>query len=174
MFDIGFWELALIAVVALLVVGPERLPRMAREVGLWTGKLRRYVQHVRDDIEREIQAEELKQMIRQPDGLEELEEVVGTTRETLEAARSELEAAEGESAATEPPPSPDGAAAPQPSPPGGEAASDDAGQPEALPAPGPGDGAGEERPAAAGQMFEDAAPQPAEAAAEPVPDERRT
>ena len=43
MFDIGFWELSLIAVIALLILGPERLPRAARELGLWVGKSKKMV-----------------------------------------------------------------------------------------------------------------------------------
>ena len=56
MFEVGFWELAIIAVVALLVVGPEKLPSLARTVGLYVGKIRRMVAQVKDDIEREVQA----------------------------------------------------------------------------------------------------------------------
>ena len=65
MFDIGFWELTVISVIALLVVGPERLPAMARTLGLWVGRLRRYVSHVKEDIEREIRSEELRDMMKQ-------------------------------------------------------------------------------------------------------------
>lgn len=54
MFDIGFWELVLIAVVALLVVGPERLPELVRESGRWLRALRRFVTDARYQIEREL------------------------------------------------------------------------------------------------------------------------
>ena len=66
MFDIGFWEVAVIGVIALLVVGPERLPGLARTVGLWVGRVRRYVTHVKQDIEREIHAEEMRELINNP------------------------------------------------------------------------------------------------------------
>lgn len=62
MFDIGFSELLLIAVVALIVIGPERLPKVARTAGLLSGRLRRYVNDVKADISREMQLEELKKM----------------------------------------------------------------------------------------------------------------
>ena len=52
MFDIGFWEMTLIGVIALMVIGPERLPGLVRTVGLWVGRIRRYVAQVRDDIAR--------------------------------------------------------------------------------------------------------------------------
>ena len=63
MFDIGFWELALIGLVALIVVGPERLPRLARTAGLWLGRGRRMLSSVKDEIDRELKAEELKQIL---------------------------------------------------------------------------------------------------------------
>ena len=97
MFDIGFWEITLIAVIALLVVGPDRLPGMVRTIGFWVGRIRRYVHQVRDDIEREINAEELKKTLAgQADGLEDLYEAVEETRGTLDNARESLEAAERE------------------------------------------------------------------------------
>lgn len=62
MFDIAFSELILIALVALVVIGPERLPRVARTAGHLLGRLQRYVSDVKSDINREIQLEELKKM----------------------------------------------------------------------------------------------------------------
>jgi sec-independent protein translocase protein TatB len=65
MFDIGFSELMIIAMVALVVIGPERLPRVARTAGHLLGRLQRYVSDVKSDINREIQLEELKKMQQQ-------------------------------------------------------------------------------------------------------------
>lgn len=65
MFDIGFSELMIIALVALVVIGPERLPRVARTAGHLLGRLQRYVSDVKSDINREIQLEELKKMQQQ-------------------------------------------------------------------------------------------------------------
>jgi sec-independent protein translocase protein TatB len=62
MFDIGFSELLVIGVVALIVIGPERLPRVARTVGVLAGRLQRYVADVKADINREIELEELRKM----------------------------------------------------------------------------------------------------------------
>lgn len=61
MFDIGFWEVSLIAVLALIILGPERLPGVARTAGLWIGRARRLVAEVKADIKREIDQEELRQ-----------------------------------------------------------------------------------------------------------------
>jgi sec-independent protein translocase protein TatB len=59
-FDVGFSELMVIAVVALIVIGPERLPRVARTLGHLFGRLQRYVNDVKADISREIELEELR------------------------------------------------------------------------------------------------------------------
>ncbi len=63
MFDIGFWELVLVGVVALLVFGPERLPRVAREAGLWLRKARSMVASVKSEIDHELQMEEWRQSL---------------------------------------------------------------------------------------------------------------
>ena len=60
MFDIGFSELIVIGIVALVVIGPERLPKVARTAGLLLGRLQRYVSDVKADINREMQLDELK------------------------------------------------------------------------------------------------------------------
>jgi sec-independent protein translocase protein TatB len=62
MFDIGFSELMMIAVIALVVIGPERLPRVARTLGHLAGRLQRYVSDVKADINREIELDELRKM----------------------------------------------------------------------------------------------------------------
>lgn len=62
MFDIAFTELMVAAVVALIVIGPERLPRVARQCGEWLGKLQRYVNDVKADIQREVELDELKKL----------------------------------------------------------------------------------------------------------------
>ena len=62
MFDIGFSEMLVCAIVALVVIGPEKLPRVARTVGVLAGRLQRYVADVKADINREIELEELRKM----------------------------------------------------------------------------------------------------------------
>jgi len=68
MFDIGFWELLLIAVVALVVVGPERMPRLIRVTGLWIGRATASIQSVRTEISRELRAEDLRKAISDQEG----------------------------------------------------------------------------------------------------------
>lgn len=62
MFDIAFSEILVIAVVALIVIGPERLPKVARTLGMLTGRLQRYVTSVKADIDRELRFDEIRKM----------------------------------------------------------------------------------------------------------------
>lgn len=62
MFDIAFSEMLVIAVIALIVIGPEKLPKVARTLGLLVGRMQRYVATVRADVERELRTEDLSKM----------------------------------------------------------------------------------------------------------------
>ena len=62
MFDIGFSEMMVIAVVALIVIGPERLPKVARTLGHLFGRMQRYVNDVKSDIQREMELDELRKL----------------------------------------------------------------------------------------------------------------
>ena len=63
MFDIGFWEILLILVLALVVIGPERLPGAARRAGYLVGKARRYIEGVRSEVESEFDVGEFKRLL---------------------------------------------------------------------------------------------------------------
>lgn len=62
MFDVSFAELLVIAVVALLVIGPEKLPKVARTIGALTGRVQRYVGQVKEEVNRELRFEELQKL----------------------------------------------------------------------------------------------------------------
>lgn len=81
MFDFGFSELMVIAVVALIVIGPERLPTVARTAGILLGRLRRYAADVKADISREMQLDELRKM--QQDVADRITSVESTVRKEL-------------------------------------------------------------------------------------------
>jgi len=89
MFDIGFWELLVIGVVALLVVGPERLPGLARTAGMWVGRARRFVSGVKADIDREIAADELKKALAKQANSESLYDIIEETKQTILEAHDE-------------------------------------------------------------------------------------
>lgn len=81
MFDIAFSELMLIALVALVVIGPERLPRVARTAGHLLGRLQRYVGDVKADIDREMRLDELKKL---------QEQVAGHAREMEQSVNAQF------------------------------------------------------------------------------------
>jgi len=87
MFDVGLSELMIIAVVALVVIGPERLPKVARTAGLLLGRLQRYVSDVKADINREIQLDELKTM------QQEITDQVGSLKSSVTHEMREVETA---------------------------------------------------------------------------------
>lgn len=87
MFDIGFSEMVVIAVVALIVLGPEKLPKVARTAGHLLGRLQRYVNDVKSDINREMQLEELKKLQAQvEDSARNIERSVTKEFQSAEAA----------------------------------------------------------------------------------------
>ncbi len=92
MFDVGFSELVLIAIVALLVVGPEKLPGLARQVGSWIGTTKRFVNSVRADIERELESEELKRMLNEQKS--EISQLKGMISDTQAQVNAELQETE--------------------------------------------------------------------------------
>ena len=90
MFDIGFSELIVIAIVALLVIGPERLPKVARTIGLLLGRAQRYVNDVKSDINREMQLDELKKL--QAQVTDSAREFESSVRQEFHSARDAVEA----------------------------------------------------------------------------------
>src|SRR5207245_8841916 len=93
-FDVGFSELMVIAVVALIVIGPERLPRVARTLGHLFGRLQRYVNDVKADINREIELDELRKFKSTfEDAARGFE---GTVNQTVDWVQSEVSKAETE------------------------------------------------------------------------------
>ncbi len=80
MFDIGFWELSLIGVVALLVIGPERLPGVARTVGMWIARVRGFMSSVQADIHQELgKADQLKQLLEEQTKIKSAHEIIEDT-----------------------------------------------------------------------------------------------
>jgi sec-independent protein translocase protein TatB len=84
MFDIGFGELVLIGIVALVVIGPERLPKVARTAGLWVGRMRGFVMSVKSDIDREMRAEDLRRIMDEQARSSGIHEILEETRESVE------------------------------------------------------------------------------------------
>lgn len=83
MFDIGFWELSVLGVVALLVIGPERLPGVARNVGAWVGRGKRFISSIKADIDQELRTDELKRILDKQKSMNPLHEIMEETSESL-------------------------------------------------------------------------------------------
>jgi sec-independent protein translocase protein TatB len=87
MFDIGGFELLLIAVVGLLVIGPERLPETLRTLGLWLGRLRRSFTAVKTEIEKEIGMDEVKRQLHNEAVMEEMQRIEREVKGSVDEAR---------------------------------------------------------------------------------------
>ena len=99
MFDMGFTELMIIGIVALIVIGPERLPGVARTAGKYLGKLRRFMTDVKADVESELRADELREMLsKQQDEIQSLKEVVGDVAKEVDVDVGSVEAEIGRAA----------------------------------------------------------------------------
>ena len=84
MFDIGFWELAIIGVVTLIVVGPERMPGLARTAGKWFEKISRFIGSVKADIDRELKADEMKKVMEKHAATAGMHEILEETKADLQ------------------------------------------------------------------------------------------
>jgi len=88
-FDIGFSELLVIAIVALVVLGPERLPKAARFAGLWVRRARNQWDSVKQELERELQAEDIKRQMQ--DVRQSMQDTESELRASGEAARRHVQ-----------------------------------------------------------------------------------
>jgi sec-independent protein translocase protein TatB len=103
MFDIGFSEILVIGVVALIVIGPERLPKVARTLGHMMGRLQRYVNEVKADINREVELDELRKLQSQvQSAARDIEQSVSRAAHDVESGVRSVEAELNEAAATAP------------------------------------------------------------------------
>jgi sec-independent protein translocase protein TatB len=102
MLEIGLPELILIAIVGLLVIGPERLPETLRTLGLWMGRMRRSFTQVKAEIEKEIGMDEVKRQLHNEAIMEEMKRIEAEVKSTADTARSSLN--EGIKQATPPTP----------------------------------------------------------------------
>jgi sec-independent protein translocase protein TatB len=92
MFDIGFSELIMIGLVSLLVIGPERLPKVARIAGFWIGKTRNMVASVKAEIKQELHAEELRQILKEQSDLQEFHAAINETTDAANSIKASLAA----------------------------------------------------------------------------------
>ncbi len=96
MFDIGFSEIVVCAIVALVVIGPERMPEAVRTIGLWIGRVKRSLRETRSEIERQIGVDDIRRQLHNEEIMETLEaarrdmdKILSETQHTIEAAQHE-------------------------------------------------------------------------------------
>ncbi|MDQ2076486.1 Sec-independent protein translocase protein TatB [Marinimicrobium sp. ABcell2] len=85
MFDLGFFEILVIAIVGLVVIGPERLPETVRAVGLWVGRLKRSLRETRSELERQVGADDIRRQLHNEEVMRSLEK----SRQQIEDAVQE-------------------------------------------------------------------------------------
>ncbi len=90
MFDIGFWEFALIGVITLIVVGPEKMPAIARKAGKYAGKAKRFMAKIQEDIDDELEADKIKEHLNLQDEDSNVLEVLEDTKSTLDDIKKDV------------------------------------------------------------------------------------
>ncbi|HIB28400.1 MAG TPA: twin-arginine translocase subunit TatB [Candidatus Thioglobus sp.] len=83
MFDVGFWEFALIGVIALIIVGPERMPGIARAAGRYVGKAKRFIAKIQDDVSDELEVEKFKEQLSSMDKDSNIIEIFDETKDKI-------------------------------------------------------------------------------------------
>lgn len=91
MFDVGFWELCLIGLISLLVIGPERLPKVARIAGYWIGKVRSMTDSVKQEIKEELREEEIRQLMKQQSPMDDFKHLVDETAQAADVLKTSVE-----------------------------------------------------------------------------------
>ncbi len=89
MFDIGFWEFALIGVITLIVVGPERMPAIARKAGHYIGKGKKFINKIQQDVSDEIDTDKIKEQLSFKDQDLGVTEVFQDTKNTLNKIKND-------------------------------------------------------------------------------------
>ena len=99
MFDIGFPELMMISIVALLVIGPDKLPETIRSISLWIGRIQRSFTDIRREIESEIGADEIRAQLHNESIMKELENTKNTLKEVQQDVNNTIKSVETETKA---------------------------------------------------------------------------
>ncbi|TEU22146.1 MAG: twin-arginine translocase subunit TatB [Gammaproteobacteria bacterium] len=91
MFDIGFWEFALIGIITLIVVGPERMPAIARKAGQYAGKAKRFIAKIQEDIGDEFESDKLKEHLNLEDKDSNIVEIFEETKKSLNEIKQDAD-----------------------------------------------------------------------------------
>jgi sec-independent protein translocase protein TatB len=89
MFEVGFFEIIVICVVALIVLGPDKLPGTIRVMGLWIGRLKRSFNNIKTEIEKEVGADEIRRQLRNEEIMEKIKKTKSDFNNTVESVKKE-------------------------------------------------------------------------------------
>ena len=89
MFDFGFWEIAIVGIITLIVVGPEKMPSLARKAGFYFGKLNRFFNKVKSDINEELRMDEIKEQMSMDEEKIIISEVTEDIQSSVDSLREE-------------------------------------------------------------------------------------
>ena len=89
MFDLGFWEIAIVGIITLIVVGPEKMPSLARKAGLYFVKLNRFFNKVKSDINEELRMDEIKEQMSMDEEKIIISEVTEDIQSSVDSLREE-------------------------------------------------------------------------------------
>lgn len=90
MFEVGFSELCMVGLVALLVIGPEKLPKLARIAGFWVGKSRTMVANIKEEIKAELHTAEMRQILKEQADLQNLHQLLGEGEQLANSMKQEM------------------------------------------------------------------------------------
>ena len=90
MFDIGFWEFALIGIIALVVVGPERMPSIARAAGKYAGKAKRFIAKIQEDVSEELEIDKFKEQLSAMDKDANIVEILDETKKDINDIKTDV------------------------------------------------------------------------------------
>jgi sec-independent protein translocase protein TatB len=91
MFDVGFWEFALIGVITLIIVGPERMPGIARTAGKYAGKAKRFIAKIQDDVGEELEVDKLKEQLNAMDKDANIVEIFDETKQAISDIKTDVD-----------------------------------------------------------------------------------
>ena len=89
-FDFGFWEFAIIGIITLIVVGPDKMPALARKAGLYAGKFNKFVRKIKTDINQELKADELKEQLSIKDEKSTLSQALDDVKTSVDKYKQEI------------------------------------------------------------------------------------
>lgn len=90
MFDVGFWEFALIGIITLIIVGPEKMPEIAKTFGRYIGKAKRFITKIQTDINNEIEVDQIKSHLDLEDKDANIVDIIDETKDSVKQSLDEI------------------------------------------------------------------------------------